>query len=190
MSSLQTVLARTVSVLPIHGQNLIPDQDATLPWYGVRTRSNHERIAANVLSGKGYKYYLPTYRTKRRWSDRVVESDRPLFPGYVFCRFDHKMRLPILTTPGVVAVIGFGNDPAPIEESEIEAVRTVLRSGLATEPCPFLREGQRVRVKRGALEGVEGILMKKKNEFRMVVSVGMLQRSIAVEIDREWIVAI
>jgi transcription antitermination factor NusG len=133
---------------------------------------------------------LPTYKTKRRWSDRVVESDRPLFPGYVFCRFDHKARLPILTTPGVVAVIGFGNDPAPIEETEIEAVRTVLRSGLATEPCPFLREGQRVRVKRGALEGVEGILMKKKNEFRMVVSVGMLQRSIAVEIDREWIDAI
>ena len=163
------------------------DKDSTLPWFGLRTRSNHEKIAANVLSGKGYEQYLPTYKTKRRWSDRVVEMDRPLFPGYVFCRFDPKARLPILTTPGVVSVIGFGNEPAAIEDSEIEAVQAVLRSGLGAEPCPYLREGQRVRVKRGSLEGVEGILTKKKNEFRMVVSVGMLQRSIAVEIDREWI---
>jgi transcription antitermination factor NusG len=161
-----------------------------LPWYGIRTKSNHERVASVVLQSKGYEQYLPVYRRRQRWSDRVVESDRPLFPGYVFCRFDARKRLPIVSTPGVVSVVGFGNEPAPISDMEIEAVRAVLHSGLAAEPCPFLREGQRIRVKRGALEGMEGILVKKKSDWRIVVSVAMLQRSVAVEIDREWITAI
>jgi transcription antitermination factor NusG len=116
-----------------------------------------------------------------------VETDKPLFPGYVFCRFNPKVRLPILTTPGVVAVVGFGNEPAPIEDEEIEAIQAVLRSGLNAEPCSYLREGQRVRVNQGSLSGLEGILTRKKSEWRMVVSVAMLQRSISVEIDREWI---
>jgi transcription antitermination factor NusG len=161
-----------------------------LPWYGIRTRSNHERVAAIVLQSKGYEQYLPLYRSRQRWSDRVVESDRPLFPGYVFCRFDARKRLPIVSTPGVVSVVGFGNEPAPISDTEIDAVRAVLHSGLAAEPCPFLHEGQRIRVKRGFLEGLEGILVKKKSDWRIVVSVAMLQRSVAVEIDREWITTI
>lgn len=160
------------------------------PWYGLRTRSNQEKVAAVVLAGKGYHQYLPVYRSRRRWSDRVVEAEKPLFPGYVFCRFDAKKRLPIVTTPGVVSVIGFGSGPTPIAESEIEAVQAVLQSGLPAEPLPFVREGERVRVKRGALEGLEGILLHKKNEWRMVVSVTMLQRSVSVEIDREWIGAL
>jgi transcriptional antiterminator RfaH len=162
----------------------------TQPWYGIRTKSNYERLAAAVLESKGYEQYLPVYRSRRRWSDRVVEKDRPLFPGYVFCRFDARKSLPIVSTPGVVSVVGFGNQPAPIADTEIEAVQMLLQSGLATEPCPFLHEGQRIRVKRGSLEGLEGILLKKKTDWRMVVSVTMLQRSVAVEIDREWIDAI
>jgi len=162
----------------------------SLPWFGIRTRSNQEKMAASALESKGFEHYLPTYRSRRRWSDRIVESDQPLFSGYVFCRFNPNHRLPIVTTPGVVSIIGFGKEPAPIADSEIEAVQTVLRSGLAAEPCPFLREGQRIRVKRGALEGVEGILLKKKSEWRMIVSVSMLQRSLAVEIDREAITTI
>ena len=161
-----------------------------LPWYGIRTKSNHERVAAAVLQNKGYEHYLPVYRRRQRWSDRIVETDRPLFPGYVFCRFDARKRFPIVSTPGVVSVVGFGNEPAPISDSEIDAVRAVLRSGLAAEPCPFLREGQRIRVRRGSLEGLEGILLKKKSDWRIVVSVAMLQRSVAVEIDREWITTI
>ena len=170
----------------------VPIDPATrsLPWYGIRTKSNHEKLAAGVLQSKGYEQYLPVYRSRRRWSDRVVESDQPLFPGYVFCRFDAKKRLPIVSTPGVVSVVGFGAEPAPISDSEIEAVQTVLHSGLAAEPCPFLREGQRIRVNRGSLEGLEGILLKKKTDWRMVVSVTMLQRSVSVEIDREWITTI
>jgi transcription antitermination factor NusG len=133
---------------------------------------------------------LPVYRGRRRWSDRIVESDRPLFPGYIFCRFDAQKRFPIVSTPGVVSVVGFGNEPAPISDTEIEAVRSVLHSGLAAEPFPFLSEGQRIRVRRGSLEGLEGILVKKKSDWRIVVSVAMLQRSVAVEIDREWITTI
>jgi len=158
-----------------------------LPWYGLRTKSNCEKLASAVLESKGYEQYLPLYRgRKRRW-DRVVETQQPLFPGYVFCRFDAKQRLPIITTSGVVSIVGFGSEPAAIADHEVEAIQTVLHSGLPAEPCPFLREGQRVRINRGALENVEGVLLKKKTEWRMVVSVTMLQRSISVEIDRDWI---
>jgi len=165
-------------------------QSTQLPWYGIRTKSNSENITARVLEAKGYEQYLPSYSVRRRWTDRTVETTLPLFPGYVFCRFDARIRAPILTTPGVASIVGFGADPAPIPDVEIEAVRRVLRSGLAAEPAPFLHEGQRVRIKRGALEGVEGILLSKKSEWRILVSVTMLQRSISVEVDRDWVAAI
>lgn len=158
-----------------------------LPWYGVRTKHNHESAAASALEGKGYEQYLPLYHRRRRWSDRVIDTIVPQFPGYVFCRFDAMRRLPILTTPGVISIVGFGKGPTPISESEIEAIQLVLRSGLPAEPCPFLHEGQRIRVNRGSLEGLEGLLLKKKSEWRMVVSISMLQRSVSVEIDREWV---
>jgi transcription antitermination factor NusG len=191
MSHLHTVLNfdNSSSTAPFYTDTGSPDPSRAekLSWYGVHTRSNHEKVTANVLSAKGYHHYLPTYKSRKRWSDRVVETDKPLFPGYVFCRFDPKVRLPILTTPGVVSVVGFGNEPAPIDDLEIQAVQAVLRAGLHAEPCSYLREGQRIRVNQGSLMGLEGILMRKKSEWRMVVSVAMLQRSISVEIDREWI---
>jgi transcriptional antiterminator NusG len=155
------------------------------PWYGIRTRPNHERVAAMLLKGKGYEPYLPLYRVHRSRA-----NEHPLFPGYVFCRFDAKKRLPILMTTGVISVLGFGTEPAKIPEHEIEAIKTVLLSGLLAEPCAYLREGQPVRVTHGSLDGLEGILVKKKNQFRMVISVMMLHRSISVEIDRDWLAAI
>lgn len=129
------------------------------------------------------------YRLKKQWSDRVVEAEMPLFPGYVFCRFDSKKRVPILSTPGVFAIVGFGTEAAPIPDDEIQAIERVLESGLAAGPCPFLREGQRIRIKHGPLESLEGILLNKKTEWRLVVSVPMLQRSVSVEIDAHWITA-
>lgn len=163
----------------------------TLPWYCIRTRSNYEKVAEIVLRGKGYEPYLPLYsRHRRRTDDIVVESEVPLFPGYVFCRFEAQKRLPILTTTGVVSVVGLGKEPAPVPDEEIEAVKAILRSGLPAEPCAYLREGQRVRVTYGSLDGVEGILLKKKNQFRVVVSVTMLQRSISVEIDGDRLAAV
>jgi transcription antitermination factor NusG len=157
------------------------------PWYAVTTRPNHEKAASTVLQSKGYEQYLPLYRSRRQWSDRVVEMERPLFPGYVFCRFDAKQTLNVLTTPAVVSLVSFGNGPAAIADREIEAIRAVLRSGLPADPCAFVHEGQRIRVNRGSLEGVEGILMNKKNKSRIVISVIMLQRSISVEVDCDWI---
>jgi transcription antitermination factor NusG len=155
----------------------------SFPWYGIRTLSNHERVTATALQGKGYESYLPLYSRHRRRADVVAKSEHPLFAGYVFCRFDVKKRLPILMTTGVISVVGFGREPAPIPDEEIEAIKAVLRSGFAAEPCPYLKEGRPVRVTNGSLEGVEGILVKKKSQFRMVVSVTMLQRSISIEID-------
>jgi transcription antitermination factor NusG len=154
------------------------------PWYAIRTKSNCERMAALSLGNKGYKQYLPLYRKP------ATGAEAPLFPGYVFCRLDLSIPFRIVTTPGVVAIVGFGRDPMPISDAEIEAVQTVLQSGLAAAPCPFLLEGQRVRVVRGALSGLEGILLSKKNQLRMVISVTMLQRSISVEIDREYITSV
>jgi transcription antitermination factor NusG len=159
---------------------------SSLPWYGLRTKSKHEYVAAKALEGQGYQSYLPLHRRRRQWSDRVVESEQPLFPGYVFCRFDAQQRLPILATLGIVSVVGFGNGPVAIADSEIEAVQTLLRSGAAAQTCPFICEGQRVRIDRGTLEGLQGILLQNKNEWRVVISVTMLQRSVAVEVDREW----
>lgn len=171
---------------------LIPMQtaDSSCPksWYGVRTRSNCEKVAATALESKTYETYMPTYRARRQWSDRTVEIDRPLFPGYVFCRLDPSERLlPVLTSPGVVSLIGFGNEPVPIPETEIEAVKRMLEVGQGAEPYPFVREGQRIRITRGSLRGLEGILLKKRSQWRMVISVTLLQRSISIEIDRECI---
>jgi len=172
-----------LQTLPCISRNL-------LPWYAIRTKSNQEKLVSTILSNKDFEIYFPVYRVCRRWSDRVVETELPLFPGYVFGRLDIVKRMPILTTPGVVRILSVGHEPAAIPEEEIEAVRTVLRSGLLTEPCPFIREGQRIRVHSGSLKGQEGILLKKKNKWRMVVSITLLQRSVSVEIDRECIAAL
>ena len=163
---------------------------ALAPWYAIRTKSNCEKMAALSLENKGYELYLPLYRKRRQQSQRASEIEAPMFPGYVFCRVDLSIPSRIVTTPGVVAIVGFGSNPMPISDAEISAVKRVLYSGLAAEPCPFLLEGQRIRVVCGALSGVEGILIKKKSEFRLLVSVTMLQRSISVEIDREYITGV
>jgi transcriptional antiterminator NusG len=156
-------------------------------WYAIRTRPNHEKTTAYLLVNKGYETYFPTYKSKLHPTKRAAIAERALFPGYVFCRFNVKTRMPIITSPGVVSILGFGNEPAPIPEDEIEAIKTLLRSGFDAEPLQFLTEGQRVRIECGPLEGLEGILLKKRNRYRLIISVTMLQRSISVEIDRDSI---
>jgi transcription antitermination factor NusG len=160
------------------------------PWYGIHTRSNGERIAATVLNDRGYEPFLPVYRTRRRWSDRTVTAEVPLFPGYIFCRFDHRKRLPIITTPGVVSILGFGDRPAALLDEEIEAIRAIVDSGIGAEPVPFLREGQRIRVTHGPLKSLEGTLVRKKSGCQLVISVELLQRSVSVEIDPAHIQAL
>ena len=144
-------------------------------------------MASAILRGKGYEEFLPLYCSRRQWSDRVKHIDLPLFPGYLFCRFDPQDRLvPVLTTPGVIGIVGAGKTPIPVAEEEIEAVRKVLRSGLAAEPWPFLGIGSRIYMEDGPLTGLEGIITNVDKTYRLVVSVSLLRRSVAVEIDREW----
>lgn len=140
-----------------------------------------------MLRAKGYDEYLPVYPSRRRWSDRVKQVNVPLFPGYLFCRFDPRVRLvPILSTAGVIGIVGSGKTPIPISEEEIEAVRRVLHSGLAIQQWPFLGVGSRVYIERGPLSGIEGVITNADKIFRLVVSVRLLKRSVAVEIDRDW----
>ena len=157
-------------------------------WYAIRTQSKFESPVSAALRGKGYQEFLPLYHSRRRWSDRVKELDLPLFPGYVFCRFDLRDRLlPILTTPGVVAILGAGKTPVPISAEEIAAVRAIVCSGLPARPWPCLTCGSRVLIEYGPLAGIEGIALRVDKVFRLVVSVHLLQRSVAVEIDRDWV---
>ena len=158
-----------------------------LPWYALRTKSRWEKLVSDALQGKGYHGFLPTYAVRNQWSDRLQRIEVPLFPGYVFCRLDVTRRLPVLVTPGVIEIVGIGKTPAPIPDREIEAIQAVARSGAPAVPWPYLRVGQAVRVTRGALRDVEGILISIRKEFKIVLSVNMLQRSVAVEVDRDCI---
>jgi transcription antitermination factor NusG len=121
------------------------------------------------------------------WSDRIREIEQPLFPGYVFCRFPIESRLPVISVPGVIMIVGVGRRPVPVEEHEIGAVRRVLEAGWPLEPWKFLKSGDQVVIDRGALRGVAGILLSTRGGCRLILSVTLLQRSVAVEIDRDWV---
>ncbi len=160
--------------------------DAVFPWFALEIRARHEKFVADALFGKGFEVFLPVCLCKRRWSDRIKEIELPLLPGYLFCRFDPQNRLPILVTPGVRQVVGTGKTPVPVDESEIAAVQSIVVSRLQARPWPFLQVGQRVRIEQGPLSGVEGILLDSRKRDRLVVSVTLLRRSVAVEIDGDW----
>jgi transcription antitermination factor NusG len=153
-------------------------------WFAVRTASGREKSVATQLQAKGIEEFLPLYRTRRQWSDRTKELELPLFPGYLFCRFDFNNRLPVLITPGVKTIIGFGRTPTPVADDEIESLRRAVASGAVHPHDQYLTVGERVRIREGSLAGVEGILVDIKNSWRIVISVDLLQRSVAVELDR------
>jgi transcription antitermination factor NusG len=159
----------------------------TAPWYAVRVRPNYEKPVAAALRGKGFQEFLPLVRSKRQWSDRVKIMDLPLFPGYLFCRLNLEERLPLLTTPGFLYLVGVGKTPEPVDELEIAGIQSVLRSGLTVTPWPNLVVGQKVQLKHGPLRGLEGVLTKIANRHRIYVSVTLLKRSISVEVDPEWV---
>jgi transcription antitermination factor NusG len=152
-------------------------------WCAIYTRHQHEKTVSEMLEAKGFEVFLPLYDSTRKWKDRCKVLSVPLFPSYVFVRGAVERRLPVLTTPGVHMIISRGERVATIPEAEIDAIRRTMEGNFRVEPHPFLRCGERVRVVRGSLEGVEGVLTRKKNLFRLVLSVEMLAQSVAVEID-------
>jgi transcription antitermination factor NusG len=161
--------------------------DSAGAWLALTIKPKHEKAASAALRNKGCEEFLPLYRVRNRWSDRVKEVELPLFPGYIFCRPRLMRRSFVLATPGVRSFVEFGGGPACIPTEEIDAVRKLIASEMPLNPWPFLKIGQRVRITRGALRDVEGILLEVKDAFHLVVSVNLLQRSVAVTIDRDFL---
>ena len=159
-------------------------------WFALTAKPRHEKAVAANLRSKGLESFLPLYRVRRQWTDRIHSVDLPLFPGYVFCRFAYASRMPVLHTPGVRSVVGFSNVPTPVSDDEISRIQTIQASGLPAQPWPYLRVGQRARIEHGSLAGLEGVLIREKDTLRVVVSVELLHRSVAVEIDRDIIRAV
>jgi transcription antitermination factor NusG len=153
-------------------------------WFALQVRTRWEGSTALLLEGKGYRTLLPTYKAKKAWSGKTREIAAPLFPGYVFCEFDAQKRLPILVTPGVLSVVSMGRVPLPVDNNEISNIQTLVASGYEAEPWPYLEVGQKIRVESDSLRGIEGILIQFKGNHRVVVSVSLLRRSVALEIDR------
>ena len=156
-------------------------------WYAVRVRPWTEASVATVARNKGYKEFLPAYKVRRRWSDRVRSLDLPLFPGYLFCRLGQQSWLPLLTITSVCGLVGIGKTPIAIDDAEISAIEATIRSGLLAEPCPFMRFGQLVRLEQGPLAGLEGYYIETRKQHRVIVSVTLLQRSVSIEIERDWV---
>jgi transcription antitermination factor NusG len=160
------------------------------PWFAVRVKSNFEKRVVLSLSSKGLDTFLPEYRTQRRWSDRFRTIDCPLFPGYVFCRIDLNHRLQVLSTPGFLCIVSSGSKPAPVEEAEIARIQVIVRSGLSALPWPTLAVGQKVRLVKGPLSGVEATLLDVGKRKRVYVGVTLLQRGVSVEVDSDWILPV
>ena len=157
--------------------------DLQSDWYAVYTRHQHEKTVARILASKGFEAFLPLCSTVHRWNDRNKQLWLPLFPCYVFFRQGIERRLEILTTPGIHALVSCGSQPAAIPCDEIDAIKRVTESGAYVEPHPFLKCGEWVRVQRGPLTGIRGILLRQKSVYRLILSVDILGQSAAVEVD-------
>lgn len=161
----------------------VASEPCELKWYAAYTSANHERSVASQLEARGVEHFLPTYSSVRQWKDRRVTLELPLFPGYVFVRMALGARPLIVQTPGVARIVGFGGLPAALPEEEIEGLQKGLVSGVRAEPHAFLSVGRRVRVRNGPLSGMEGIVVRRKNLNRFVISLELIQRSVAVDIE-------
>jgi transcription antitermination factor NusG len=156
-------------------------------WYAIRVKANRERVTSESLKNKGYDVCLPVYQQSSRRTRGVRVLEVPLFPGYVFSRFDVRNRLPVLSTPGVVNIVGIGKTPQPVDPAEMEAVLALNGSSLKLSPHPYLPVGLRVQALDGPLRGIEGVIVEHTPSDQLVVSVTLLQRSIAVNVDRRWL---
>lgn len=152
-------------------------------WYALYTFPRHERRVAEQVEQRRFASFLPVYRSIRKWKDRRKELELALFPSYVFVRMDLGDRLQVLQLPGVVRLVNFNGQPAVIPEEEIEVLRIRLSGAQNIQPHPYLNRGRRVRVRSGPMQGLEGIVVRRKDRCRIVFSVELLQRSVAMELD-------
>jgi transcription antitermination factor NusG len=168
---------------PQHTASDRPHSATSDAWCALYTRHQHEKNVAYSLTGKGFEVVLPLYRASRHWTDRHMVLSLPLFPCYVFVRGGIVRRRDVLTTPGVLMIVRSGDNAATIPEEEIDALRKAVDGPHGVEPHPFLKCGERARIKRGPLEGIEGLVLRNKNLCRLVLSVQMVAQSVAVEVD-------
>jgi transcription termination/antitermination protein NusG len=162
----------------------------SISWFALRVRSRSEIMVSHLLEAKGYQSYSPSYAIERQYSDRIKRLEAALFPGYVFCRFAPSEILPIVSTPAVQQVVGIGPYPQAISDEEIERIQLGVLHGQGVAPCPYLQTGQRVRVRSGALSGIEGFLVQLRNNHRLVISADILQRAVSLEIDARQVVPV
>jgi transcription antitermination factor NusG len=152
-------------------------------WFAVHTSCRHEKQVAMQLAGRGIEYLLPLYEEVHNWADRRMAVQLPLFPGYLFVQVMWAQRMDVLRVPGVARIVGFNGAPMPLDDAEVEALRAGMASGMRLEPHPYLKSGCRVRIRSGVLRGVEGILVRRKDSDRIVISVDLIMKSVALEID-------
>lgn len=168
-------------------EGCVEEKNSGLPWFAIRVRTSWEKSATAVLQNRGYECLLPLYVSRRRWSDRIEELELPLFPGYLFCRMDPLRRLPVLESRGVLQIVSFGRTPIAVDEEEIVAIRGVLEAGIPRQPWPYLQAGQTIEIESGPLRGLSGIVVEVRSEMKLVLSVSLLKRSVAVEIEPAWV---
>ena len=152
-------------------------------WYAAYTSANHEKRVADQLASRSVEHFLPVYQSLRRWKDRRVQLELPLFPGYVFLHLALGDRLRVLQIPGLARLVGFGDKPVAIADDEVESLRSAQLQGVRLEPHPFLKAGRRVRITAGPLAGREGVLKRFKGELRVLLSIDLIERSVLADID-------
>jgi transcription antitermination factor NusG len=159
-------------------------------WYALTVPYQHERQTEKALQSKGLETLVPVYRSRRHWSDRVKDVEMPLFAGYVLCQFDLTDRIQVMDTPGVCKIVGFGGSVTALEDCEVEGIQRLVALKVPLAPWPYLKAGDQVRVEHGPMRGLEGSLRRTKDALRLVIGVELLQRSIAVEVERDAVVPI
>src|SRR4030095_2685118 len=162
-------------------------ESGTENWFALYVKPRHEKAVTRLLSGEGREVFLPLYKRHHVYAARFKEHELPLFPGYVFCRFDIFKRTPVLATTGVISIVGVGKSPTPIDGIEIHSLQTAMNARLSMEPCDFFPSGRRVRIIRGALTDVEGIVLEVRNSTRLILLISLLQRAVQVEVDSNWV---
>jgi transcription antitermination factor NusG len=169
--------------IPGIGDSECPEEYLWPRWYAAYTAPRHEKYVTQQMDGRRIDCFLPLYRSVRRWKDRRMQVELPLFPGYVFVHMALRDRVQVLQLPGVVQLVSFSGKPAALPDAEIEALRNGLAGNFCAEPHPYLTVGRRVRVRTGSVAGLEGILLRRKQKFRVVLSIQLIQRSVAIEVD-------